>query len=416
MTPRIVPGNDGVAGCLRYDLAVAGAITEKRPVWVFDGAVGLFFGGIAVFALATIGADDQALFERTPDAFAYILALLQTLPLAFRRIRPEAVLAIIVSAFFVDRALDYPSTTAAVGVAFAFHGLGSQLPRRRSLQIGLPIVAALVAFTAMGVYYAESVDWGTVIVLLIATLVPLLLGREVFERRRYLAELEARTELLERDREERAREAVRAERARIARELHDVVAHEMTVMTVQAAGARRVLQSDPAQAEEALTAIESAGHDALTEMRRLLGLLRRDQGAAALGPQPGLQRLDGLVEQMQEAGLKVEVMIEGEAASLPAGIDLSAYRIIQESLTNSLKHGGPNAAATIHLRYEPERLVVEVDDDGRGAAEALATNGGAGHGLVGMRERVAMLGGTLDAGPRPGGGFHVRAAIPRVPA
>jgi len=400
---------------VRYDRGVARTDADKRPVWAFDGAVAVLFGAIAVVSLINIAPAEQELFQRSPDFWAYMLALAQTLPLAFRRIRPVTVLAIVVAAFFFDRSLDYPSSVAAVGVPFAFHSLGSQLPRRRSLQIGLPVIGFLVAFTAMGVYYSASVDWGTVVVMFILTLAPLLLGREVNERRRYLTELEERADLLEAQREQRARQAVREERARIARELHDVVAHEMTVMTVQAAGARRVLDSNPDQAAEALTAIESAGHDALTEMRRLLGLLRQDRTDGALGPQPGLGRLEALVDQMEEAGLPVQLDTEGERGTLAAGLDLNAYRIIQESLTNSLKHGGPNTRASVFVRFEPDRLVIEVADDGRGAAaEGPAESNGAGHGLVGMQERAAMLGGTLKAGPQPGGGFIVKAAIPRT--
>jgi signal transduction histidine kinase len=376
--------------------------------------VAVLLAAIAVISLVNLAPQEQELYRRVPDFWSYGFVLAQTLPLALRRMRPIPVLAIVVGAFFFDRMLDYPSSIASVGVPFAFHSLGSQLSRRRSLQIGIPFAAFLVAFTSMGVYYSESVDWSTVVVIGILTLAPLLLGREVNERRRYLTELEERADRLELEREEKARAAVREERARIARELHDVVAHEMTVMTVQAAGARRVLNSNPAQAAEALTAIESAGHDALTEMRRLLGLLRQDQDDGALGPQPGLGRLETLVEQMEEAGLPVELEIEGEVAALPAGIDLNAYRIIQESLTNSLKHGGPNTRASVFVRYQPKNLVVEVADDGRGAAGALGSNNGAGHGLVGMQERAAMLGGTLRAGPRPGGGFIVKAVIPMV--
>lgn len=382
-------------------------------MWVFDGTVALIAFALSVIALIAVTPTELELFERAPDGWAYVLVAGQTLPLALRRVQPVAVLGLVVAAFVVDRMLDYPSSTAAVGVAFAFHSLGSQLPRKRSLQIGIPLIAVLVAFTAMGAYYVESVTVGTVIILLIATLVPLLLGREVNERRRYLTELEERAVRLERDREQQSRRAVREERARIARELHDVVAHEMTVMTIQAAAARRVITTNPAQATEALTAIESAGHDALTEMRRLLGLLRHEDGVSDLVPQPGLDRLDGLMEQMEESGLPTSLVIEGEETALPAGVDLSAYRIIQESLTNSLKHGGPDTKAAVRVVYQPDQILVEVEDDGRGSAADPATNGGAGHGLVGMRERMAMLDGSLSAGPRPGGGFLVRATIPR---
>ncbi len=385
------------------------------PYWMADGIIAVGLALIAVFQLANAGEGLQGLFRRAPDGWAYLLALTQTLPLAFRRIRPIPVLFIVAGSFMIDRGLDYPSSIAVAGVLFAFHSLGSELPRRQSLVIGLGAAGVLTLFTLSGVAYNESVDFGTVLLVLVGSVLPLFLGREVHERRRYLTELEERTKLLERDREERARRAVREERARIARELHDVVAHEMTVMTIQAAAASRVLDRDPDKAAEALTAIEEAGHDALAEMRRLLGLLRTEEQTATRSPQPGLARLDGLVEQMAEAGLSIDVVIAGTPRPLPAGIDLSAYRIIQESLTNTLKHGGPAVRAKVQLEFADRELGLEVTDDGRGAAEALATQDGGGHGLLGMQERVALLGGEFSSGPRSGGGYKVTARIP-VPA
>jgi signal transduction histidine kinase len=186
----------------------------------------------------------------------------------------------------------------------------------------------------------------------------------------------------------------------------------MTVMTVQAAAARRVLHKRPAEAAEALAAIESAGHQALTEMRRLLGVLRTDDAAGDLAPQPGIERLGLLVEQMRDAGLAVDLTITGLARDVPAGIDVNAFRIVQEALTNTLKHGGPQARATVRLAFGSDQLSIEVEDDGRGAAEALADTNGTGQGLVGMRERVALLRGELSAGPRAGGGYRVRARLP----
>jgi signal transduction histidine kinase len=381
------------------------------PYWMADGIIAAGLALISVFQLAWSNEAVQDLFRREPDGWAYLLALAQTLPLTFRRIRPIPVLFIVAGSFMIDRGLDYPSTIAVTGVLFAFHAIGSELPRRQSLVIGLSTAGVLTLFTLSGVAYNESVEFGTVILVLIGSILPLFLGREVHERRRYLTELEARTKLLERDREERARRAVREERARIARELHDVVAHEMTVMTIQAAAASRVLDSNPSQAAEALTAIEAAGHDALAEMRRLLGLLRTDEQPANRSPQPGLQRLDGLVEQMVEAGLSIEVIVEGTPRPLPAGIDLNAYRIIQESLTNTLKHGGPDVSAQVHLEFTDQELGIEVTDDGRGAAEALSADDG-GHGLLGMQERIALLNGDFSSGPRGGGGYRVAARIP----
>jgi signal transduction histidine kinase len=226
---------------------------------------------------------------------------------------------------------------------------------------------------------------------------------------------------------------VAEERGRIARELHDVVAHSVSVMVVQAGAARRTMAASPDQATTALGQIESTGRQALVELRRLLGLLRDgDRGdGAALTPQPGLEHLESLAAAAREAGLPVEVTVEGEPRPLPAGVDLSAYRIVQEALTNSLKHAGP-ARARVRVCYGREALEVQVTDDGRGersaarAGEGLVVvtigpdgvlelpgrRDGGGHGLIGMRERVALFGGTLEAGADPGGGYRVAARLP----
>jgi signal transduction histidine kinase len=221
--------------------------------------------------------------------------------------------------------------------------------------------------------------------------------------------LAARAELLEREHELRAHEAVAEERARIARELHDLVAHSVSVMVVQAGAERHALGPDQASTREALTSIEQAGRQALVEARRLLGMLRRKDEGSELEPQPSVEHIDVLVEQIERAGLPVTLAVEGEQAPLPAGVDLCAYRIVQEGLTNALKHAGP-AHAEVVLRYAPRALDVEVRDDGRGPARA---NGdGAGHGLIGMRERVALYGGALETGARDGGGFAIHAHLP----
>jgi signal transduction histidine kinase len=205
------------------------------------------------------------------------------------------------------------------------------------------------------------------------------------------------------------------ERARIARELHDVVAHNVSVMVVQAGAARRTIERDPDRAREALTSVEATGRQALDEMRRLLGVLRTEDEATELrAPQPSVSHLDELVAHVREAGLPVDLVVEGEPRPLMSGVDMSAFRIVQEALTNSLKHAGP-AHARVRLRYGEHDLCLEVVDDGRGlAADAPASNGG-GHGLVGMRERVALFGGELQAGPRTGGGYVVSARIPLEP-
>jgi len=206
-----------------------------------------------------------------------------------------------------------------------------------------------------------------------------------------------------------ARRAAAEERARIARELHDVVGHAIGVIVLQADGGRRLLRVDPGETERALTTIEQTGRGALDEMRRLVAMLRATDDEDALAPQPGLAGLEELAADVRAAGLPVDVVIEGQPTALPAGVDLSAYRIAQEALTNALKHAGP-AHARVLVRYGAREVGIEVEDDGRGAPTA-GSNGG-GHGLVGIRERAALYGGQVDAGPRPEGGFAVRVRLP----
>ena len=234
------------------------------------------------------------------------------------------------------------------------------------------------------------------------------LGDSMRYRRGYYAALEDKAARLEAERHAQAKVAAAAERARIARELHDVVAHHVSVMVVQADGARYALRSDTARADTALAAISATGRQALTEMRRLLGVLRSADDRAALAPVPGLGELRDLLEQARAAGLEVSYTLTGTPRELPEGAELAAYRVVQESLTNTRKHGGLAASAAVTLRYEPDGLTIEVTDDGI----ASPTNEPAGHGLAGMRERIAMYGGTVHAGPLPGGGFGVTARLP----
>ncbi|HUB39247.1 MAG TPA: histidine kinase [Streptosporangiaceae bacterium] len=234
------------------------------------------------------------------------------------------------------------------------------------------------------------------------------LGDSMRYRRGYYAGLEDKAARLEAERHAQARIAAAAERARIARELHDIVAHHVSVMVVQADGARYALRTDPGRAETALTAISGTGRQALTEMRRLLGVLRSAGEQSGLAPVPGLGELRELLDQARAAGLEVSYTLSGTPRELPEGAELAAYRVVQESLTNTRKHGGLAATAAVTLRYEPDGLTVEVTDDG------IASPGSepAGHGLAGMRERIAMYGGTVQAGPLPGGGFGVTARLP----
>jgi signal transduction histidine kinase len=223
-------------------------------------------------------------------------------------------------------------------------------------------------------------------------------------RRAHLATLEQRATDLERERDQRAALATSAERARITRELHDIVAHGLSVMVVQAQGAAAALRRHPERTETALQDIIATGRASLTEMRRLLGVVREDPGRA---PQPGIAALPALVDQVRAAGTPVRLDIEGEPVPLPAGVDLSAYRIVQEALTNTLKHAGPGAQARVRLGFGPERLEIEVHDNGSGPSTVDS-----GNGLRGIAERVAMLQGQLSTGPGPDGGFRLRASLP----
>jgi signal transduction histidine kinase len=265
--------------------------------------------------------------------------------------------------------------------------------------------AAGVVFFAASDLIPEAVSpdrkRGTVTMFTVVAVVVMMLVRRV------LGDRDRRVRLAERERDLARREAVVEERARIARELHDAIAHNVSMIVVQAGAERRVLDADSDSTRQVLETIEQVGRGALTEMRRLVGMLRSDRGDP-LAPQPGLGDLDLLVAQVSEAGLPVELAVEGERRELPVGIELSAYRIVQEALTNALKHAG-NARATVKLRYGVDALELEIVDDGTGATPPVASGG---HGLVGMRERVALYGGHLDAGRRSSGGFAVRVLLP----
>jgi len=249
---------------------------------------------------------------------------------------------------------------------------------------------------------ADPAHWdSTAIGFALGTVVVMLLLRRI------VGDRDTRARLAERERDVAAREAVVEERARIARELHDAVAHSVSTIVIQAGAERRVLGEDGGQTREVLQTIEQIGRDALTEMRRLVGMLRTDS-ADRLTPQPTLTDLPTLMTQVREAGLPVELRVDGERRELPVGIELSAYRIVQEALTNSLKHAG-RAHASVDVRYGPDSLELEIADDGAGIAADVP---GGGHGLVGIRERVSLYGGTFDASARNGGGFAVRVLLP----
>jgi signal transduction histidine kinase len=326
-------------------------------------------------------------------AVGVLLALLQTTPLFWRKTRPFAALAVVaatgaIAGFAYDLILPFAAAVAAYTVA-------AQATRRQSA------LATAAAIAVMAPASVRASDYLRLVVVGAGWVV----GDNLRTRRAYMRELEEKAERLEREREANIQRAAAEEQARISRELHDVIAHNVSVMTVQAAAARDVFDADPERAREALGSIESTGRAALSELRRLLSSVR-EGGRPELAPQPGLDSVWELVAQVRRAGLAVEVNVEGERPELPAALDLSAYRIVQEALTNTLKHADAQHA-WVDVRYGPEQVDVTVRDDGVGG-----TANGAGRGLVGMRERVELFGGRLEAGPRAGGGYAVSARLP----
>ncbi|MFI6978819.1 sensor histidine kinase [Embleya sp. NPDC050154] len=342
----------------------------------------------------------------------WVLIVLHGLGATLRRVRPRTAFGLVMlgSAGQLVVSSEIMMTSIAVPmVLYTAAKIGS--PRRVRL-------ALVCVFAVPGLYFAR---WGTsvnpdvregafVYTFIAITLgIAWVLGDSMRTRRAYYAELEERATRLEFERDQQALIAAAAERSRIARELHDVVAHNVSVIVVQADGASRAIATSPDKAREALETIAKTGREALVEMRRLLGVLRAQNETEGLVPQPSLRHLDDLVDQVGRAGLSVRVVVEGEPIDPSRTVALTAYRIIQEALTNTRKHAGPTAGAEVLVGYRGDALEVRISDDGRGAQ---APGDGMGHGLIGMRERVAMLGGRLDIGPGPDGGWAVHAVLP----
>jgi signal transduction histidine kinase len=352
---------------------------------------------LTISALLAIWLGGDAPHHKLP---ALLLAPAMTLPIAVRRRYPFFVGVVVPAAGAIDHAFWDPQFVAYPIAEFcALYGLAVWTPPRRfALGLAAFLGSAFITW-AIADGSVEGLK-GTVAFTVVTVLVMLLVRRVVRDR-------DERAELAERERDVTVREAVVEERARIARELHDAIAHNVSMIVLQAGAERRVLDDSSDSTREALEAIEQTGRSALTEMRRMVGMLRSDK-PDPLTPQPGLADLSTLVTQVREAGLPVELSLEGEPRTLPVGIELSAFRIIQEALTNTLKHSG-GAHAFVSIRYGETSLELAISDDGAGAPAPVVSGG---HGLVGMRERVALYGGRLDAGRRPGGGFEVRVLLP----
>ncbi|MET8573029.1 sensor histidine kinase [Streptomyces sp. NPDC004783] len=351
------------------------------------------------------------------------LAVLLCLVIALRRRMPEKMLLLGAALGVGQLALDVatmPADFALLVIVYTVAATGARWASRVALTMGL-CAAPLAQLRWPSDHTGIAGNIAITVFQAVPFALAWVLGDSIRTRRAYFAQLEERAARLEKEREAQAKVAVAAERARIARELHDVVAHNVSVMVVQADGAAYVLDAAPDQAKKALETISSTGRQALAEMRRLLGVLRtgEHQEAGEYVPQPDVQQIEDLVEQCRTSGLPVDFKVEGTPRPLPSGVELTAYRIVQEALTNTRKHGGPNAGASVRLVYFDDGLGLLIEDDGKGAPHELYEEGGfdgQGHGLIGMRERIGMVGGTLDAGPRPGGGFRISALLPLKPA
>jgi signal transduction histidine kinase len=333
-------------------------------------------------------------------------------PIALSRVAPWPAIGLALVAAAAPAVENYVPVTLVAAFVWLTYSAAAYFPVRRAALAAALLWVPVLAISLVRPIQdrASGLSGGTLAVAnLLVAAVCYLVGRVVNTRRAYTAALEERAKTAEANQRALAEQAVADERRRIARELHDVVAHHVSVAGVLATGARRMLRRDPDATEEALATIEETSRTALREMRRLLTVLRTEaEPDVELAPQPGLAGIDTLVEQVRDAGLPVHLRVEGARRELDPGVALTIFRIVQEALTNTLKHAGA-ATAEVRLSFGAQWLVVEVFDTGRGP---IPGGGAVGHGLVGMRERVSLYRGTLRIGPRPGGGFRVYARIP----
>jgi signal transduction histidine kinase len=370
------------------------------PHLVVDGGLGVLLLAVEV-SVKNLHPAGYAGWSSRPMVLALVVG---SLALTVRRRYP--LVALVAASLPTVQAIWTGLPVGDIGLSVALYSMAARSPRRQSavalgiLVAGKIVVGVLYPVSAVGIpvwayFFSVARSFGC--------------HRQTEEALR--RELEERARQLERERELRVRRATADERARIARDLHDIVAHSVSVMVLHTAAARRTLRRDPERAEESFAQVEAIGRQSLTELRQLLGLLRPEGHESELRPQPSLAYLDDLIEGFRDVGLPVEVTVTGAPRPLPSVADSCAYRIIQEALTNALKHAAASLVG-VRIRYDPGELRLEVIDDGGGQAAGPVLDEGGGHGLVGMRERAALVGGSLTAGHRPGGGFRVDAVLP----
>jgi signal transduction histidine kinase len=385
----------------------------RRHPGLVDSALALLVAGLSTGTVLAAGVFQPHKLVALP------LVACVCVPIAVRRKHPAGVFTVLVVAGGLQVLLLPGPLVSDVAVLVALYTLAAYRPRRIAVPGLLVTLVGSVIAIFRWVPAGAIGDWWTLSEVLAVfwgpALTAWLLGDMTRWRRSYYRELEERAARLERERDAQAQIAAAAERARIARELHDVVAHNVSVMVVQADGASYAISSSPDRARDALMAISATGRQALAEMRSLLGVLRSasDSSAAVSGaelaPQPGIEQLSGLLAQARATGLPVSFTVEGVPRQLPRGTALTAYRVVQESLTNARKHGGPGVTATVTLRFCEDEVALVVADDGMASPKEAD---GQGHGLIGMRERVELFGGTVTTGPKPGGGYRVMVTLP----
>jgi signal transduction histidine kinase len=383
------------------------------PRVVVDVFVAVVVAVLSVFDVAA--ANDAMPGQRPADALAYALVITASLNLFWRRRAPVAVLAYVTAAVVVIYLRDYGAFLSVLGLPALYAVAAHEDHRRRAWWAMVASCVSLLVAASVSLLDTDDGFDGLTLLTMVAFLAgAITAGVIIRNRERIFVDTERRAAAAEADRLAAAERAVASERSRIAREMHDVVAHSISVISVQAAAGREIAHADPEKAAKVFATIEAVGRESLGELRRMLGVLRGtgDHGAA-LSPQPGIADIAAVVAQSSASGVRTEVVVEGHERVLAPGIELAVHRVVQEALTNVLKHAGPSTSAVVRIAYGANELTVEVTDDGRGAATELSA-GGAGHGLIGMRERVEIYGGTFSAGPRAGGGYGVRAVLPIV--
>ncbi len=377
--------------------------------WLIPLAI-IVLGAVDIVQNGSLSSQGASTTFHGPVAVQAGFLLLVTVPLCWRFRAPVAVVILVTASSGVwilamFKAQNQPPFEPALAIFVALFALASRA-EGRPLWTGAAVSAGIFTVGEIrGELAGQGI--GNVFPALLFFALAFVLGRIVHQHRQRASGQQDRADRLERDQDARAARAVETERARIARELHDVIAHSLSIIVVQAAAERRVLPEGQQSTAETLESIEQSGRQAMTELRRLLGLLRKGDGEPSLAPQPGLSRLDDLVAQVREAGIEVSVRMDGDMTAIPRGLDLSAYRIIQECLTNVLKHARAHRVE-ISLRCQGRIVEIEVTDDGAAAGPPAA----GGFGLLGMRERVTVYGGTVQAGPRDTGGYRVHARLP----